>query len=135
MRYRSSQPYTPYNAHMSPDNTHKLMGIYMEGLVLDVNTMYMLFRFFKLFPIGCIELRVYLSAMPIPTVGCWGPFGLSPGEHGGPVSGSGHCLCLLVDHHPCRAWHHARHHHRQRTSRPGCHTLHRQQSGGTRRGN
>ncbi len=41
---------------MSPENTHKLMGFYMEGLILDVNTMYMLFCFFKLFPIGCIGL-------------------------------------------------------------------------------
>ncbi len=35
---------------MSPDNTYKL---YMEGLILGVNTLYMLFCFFKLFPIGC----------------------------------------------------------------------------------
>ncbi len=45
---------------MSPDNTHKLMGIYMEGLILGVNTtcmyMYMLFCFFKLFLVGCIGL-------------------------------------------------------------------------------
>ncbi len=42
---------------MSPDNTHKLMGFYMEVLILGVNTMYMLFCFFKLFFIGCIGLR------------------------------------------------------------------------------
>ncbi len=41
---------------MSPENTHKLMGFYMEGLILGVNTMYMLFCFFKLFLVGCIGL-------------------------------------------------------------------------------
>ncbi len=49
--------YTHYSAHMSPENTHKLMGFYMEGLILGVNTMYMLFCFFKLFPLGCIGLK------------------------------------------------------------------------------
>ncbi len=48
--------YTLYSARMSPENTHKLMGFYMEGLILGVNTMYMLFWFFKLFLVGCIEL-------------------------------------------------------------------------------
>ncbi len=42
---------------MSPDDTHKLMEFYMEGLILGINTMYMFFCFFKLFPIGCIELK------------------------------------------------------------------------------
>ncbi len=46
-----------------PMNPHKLMGIYMEGLILGVNTMYMLFCFFKLFPIGCIGLRLVLSLL------------------------------------------------------------------------
>ncbi len=41
---------------MSPENTHKLMGFYMEGLILGVSTMYMLFCFFKLFLVGCIGL-------------------------------------------------------------------------------
>ncbi len=41
---------------MSPENTHKLMGFYMEGLILGTNTMYMLFCFSKLFLIGCIGL-------------------------------------------------------------------------------
>ncbi len=36
---------------MSPENTHTLMGFYM---ILGVNTMYMLFCFFKLFLIMCI---------------------------------------------------------------------------------
>ncbi len=44
---------------MSPENTQlKLMGFYMEGLILGVNTMYMLFCFFKLFLIGCIGLLI-----------------------------------------------------------------------------
>ncbi len=41
---------------MSPDNTHNLMEIYMESLILGGNTMYMLFCFFKLFPIGRIGI-------------------------------------------------------------------------------
>ncbi len=41
---------------MSPENTHKLMAFYMEGLILGVNTMYMLFCFFKLFLIVCIGI-------------------------------------------------------------------------------
>ncbi len=28
--------YTPYSARMSPENTHKLMGIYMEVLILGI---------------------------------------------------------------------------------------------------
>ncbi len=28
--------YTPYSARMSPENTHKLMGFYMEVLILGV---------------------------------------------------------------------------------------------------
>ncbi len=31
--------YTPYSTCMSPENTCKLMGFYMEGLIPDVNTM------------------------------------------------------------------------------------------------
>ncbi len=27
---RLLKPYTPYSARMSPENTHKLMGFYME---------------------------------------------------------------------------------------------------------
>ncbi len=41
---------------MISENTHKLMGFYMEGLILGVSTMYRLFCFFKLFLIG---LRVH----------------------------------------------------------------------------
>ncbi len=36
------------------------MGFYMEGLILGVNTMYMVFCFFKLFLIGCIGLTEIL---------------------------------------------------------------------------
>ncbi len=52
---------------MSPENTHKLMGFYMEGLILGVNTMYRLLRFFKLFLIGCIGLNSILFG-PATTV-------------------------------------------------------------------
>ncbi len=38
---------------MSPENSYRFMGFYMEGLILGVNRMYMLFCFFKLFLIGC----------------------------------------------------------------------------------
>ncbi len=43
---------------MSLENTHKLMGFYMEGLILGVNTMYMFFYFFKLFLTECIGLKL-----------------------------------------------------------------------------
>ncbi len=49
-------PYIPDSARTSPKNTHKFMGFYMEGLILGVNAMYMLFCFFKLFLVGCIGL-------------------------------------------------------------------------------
>ncbi len=39
------------------------MGFYMEGLILGVNTMYMLFCFFKLFRIG---LSIGLCMAPEP---------------------------------------------------------------------
>ncbi len=42
---------------MSPENTHKLMGFYMEVIILGIKTVYVLFCFFKLFLIGCIGLR------------------------------------------------------------------------------
>ncbi len=46
---------------MSPENTHKLMGFYMEVIIiLGVNTLYVLFCFFKLFLIGCIGLSFQL---------------------------------------------------------------------------
>ncbi len=32
----ASVVYVPYSAHMSPDTTHKLMGFYMEGLILGI---------------------------------------------------------------------------------------------------
>ncbi len=43
---------------MSPESTHKFMGFYMEGLILGVNTLYMLFCFLKLFLLGRIGLKV-----------------------------------------------------------------------------
>ncbi len=42
---------------MSPENTHKLMGFYMEVLILGVNTMYMLVCFLSCF-LGCIGLTL-----------------------------------------------------------------------------
>ncbi len=43
---------------MSLENTHLLMGFYMEGLILGVNTLYRLICFYNLFPIGCIGLKL-----------------------------------------------------------------------------
>ncbi len=34
--YGHNYHYTPYSARMSPENTHKLMGIYMEVVILGV---------------------------------------------------------------------------------------------------
>jgi len=39
----------PYSSQMSPENAHKLIRIYMEGLILGVNTLYMLSCFLKQF--------------------------------------------------------------------------------------
>ncbi len=51
--------YTPYSARMSPEDTHKLMGLYMEVLILGVILQYMVSScYFKLFPIGCIGLII-----------------------------------------------------------------------------
>ncbi len=61
---------------MSPENTHKLMGFYMEGLILGVNTMYMLFCFFKLFLVGCTGLIIiayccaYCKCMMMTSLSC-----------------------------------------------------------------
>ncbi len=53
----SDYRYTPYSTRMSPENTHTLMGFYMEVLILGViYTLVHGFCFFKLFPIGCIGL-------------------------------------------------------------------------------
>ncbi len=40
---------------MSPETTHKLMGFYMEVLILGAILLVHGFCFFKLFPIGCKE--------------------------------------------------------------------------------
>ncbi len=42
---------------MSPESTHKLMGFYMEVLILGVILQYVVSASFKLFPIGCIGLN------------------------------------------------------------------------------
>ncbi len=49
---------------MSPENTHKLMGFYVDGLILGIHTLYRLFCFFKLFLIGCIY-RVKILKIPL----------------------------------------------------------------------
>ncbi len=42
LRFRSAYHYTPYSPHRSPENTHKLMGFYMEVLILGVIFQYMI---------------------------------------------------------------------------------------------
>ena len=41
---------------MSPEDTHKAIRIYIGGLILGVNTLYMLFCFFKLLAVAGNEL-------------------------------------------------------------------------------
>ncbi len=43
--------YIPYSAHMSPENTHKLMGLYMEVVILHVGVIlqYMVSAFLTLY--------------------------------------------------------------------------------------
>ena len=41
---------------MSPEDTHKAIRIYIGGLILGVNTLYMLFCFFKLLAVVGNEL-------------------------------------------------------------------------------
>ena len=44
---------------MSPEDTHQPIRIYIGGLILGVNTLYMLFCFFKLFAVvGNIALYI-----------------------------------------------------------------------------
>ncbi len=50
---------------MSLENTHKLMGFYMEVLILGVNTMYMLFCFFNSLPTYDGKCRHDLCELPI----------------------------------------------------------------------
>ena len=41
------KPFAPYSSQMSPENAHKLIRIYTGGLILGVNTLYMLSYFLK----------------------------------------------------------------------------------------
>ncbi len=49
--------YTPYSARMSPENTHKVMGFYMEISILGFILQYMVSPSFEVFPIGCMGFR------------------------------------------------------------------------------
>jgi len=46
---------------MSPENAHKLIRIYMGGLILGVTTLYTLSYFLKQFALVGKGLEVYLS--------------------------------------------------------------------------
>ncbi len=49
---------------MSPENTYKLVGFYMEVLILGVILQYMHgFCSFKLFPIECIGLNIHIPSL------------------------------------------------------------------------
>ncbi len=50
---------------MSPENTHKLMGFYMEVLILGVSTLYMLFCFFNSLPTNDGKCRHDLCELSI----------------------------------------------------------------------
>ncbi len=45
--------------HICVMSSHKPIRIYMEGLILGVNTLYRLFSFFKLFPMVSKGLTLY----------------------------------------------------------------------------
>jgi len=46
---------------MSPENAHKLIRIYMGGLILGINTLYMLSCFLKQFALVGKGLKEHLS--------------------------------------------------------------------------
>ena len=48
----------PCSSQMSPEDTHKSIRIYIGGLILGVNTLYMFFCFFKLFAVVGNELML-----------------------------------------------------------------------------
>ena len=48
---------------MSPEDTHKPIRIYIGGLILGVNTLYMFFCFFKLFAVVGNELMLHKSSI------------------------------------------------------------------------
>ena len=56
---------------MSPEVTHKPIRIYIGGLILDANTLYMFFCFFKLFAVvgnvlsnNCMNLAWFPGLWP-----------------------------------------------------------------------
>ena len=52
---------------MSPEDTHKAIRIYIGGLILGVNTLYMLFCFFKLLAVVGNELSGMSQSRPGPS--------------------------------------------------------------------
>ena len=52
---------------MSPEDTHKAIRIYIGGLILGVNTLYMLFCFFKLLAVVGNELTASPVALQCVT--------------------------------------------------------------------
>ena len=51
---------------MSPEDTHKAIRIYIGGLILGVNTLYMLFCFFKLLAVVGNELIEFVTRLHVP---------------------------------------------------------------------
>ena len=50
---------------MSPEDTHKPIRIYIGGLILGINTLYMLFYFFKLLAVVGNELKVHVDSLNV----------------------------------------------------------------------
>ena len=60
--------HAPYRACMSPGNAHKLIRIYMGGLILGINTLYMLSCFLKQFSLVGKGLNVHSKHWASPTL-------------------------------------------------------------------
>jgi len=57
------KPIAPYSSQMSPENAHKLIRIYIGGLILGINTLYMLSCFLKQFALVGKGLTLNLTVM------------------------------------------------------------------------
>ena len=57
------KPFAPYSSQMSPENAHKLIRIYMGGLILGVNTLYMLSCFLKQFALVGKGLTIQVAGI------------------------------------------------------------------------
>ncbi len=51
--------------HICVMSSHKPIRIYMEGLILGVNTLYRVFCFIKLFIVGSKELKIHVHGIVV----------------------------------------------------------------------